>query len=100
PMLHWASWQWLLAGTLLAAITVFVIITMRRWPWLFTGWFWYVGMLVPVIGLVQVGMQSMADRYAYLPAVGIFIAVVWSGGALLERAPGLRLALFSITSLA
>lgn len=47
-------------------------------PYWFTGWFWFVGMLVPVIGLVQVGVQSMADRYTYLPLIGIFAAVIWS----------------------
>jgi len=46
-------------------------------PYLATGWFWYVGTLVPVIGIVQVGMQAMADRYAYVPFVGLFIIVVW-----------------------
>jgi len=49
----------------------------KRHSFLFTGWFWFVGMLVPVIGLVQVGSQSMADRYDYLPSIGIFILLVW-----------------------
>ncbi|PWU15126.1 MAG: hypothetical protein C5B50_15875 [Verrucomicrobia bacterium] len=49
----------------------------RDWGWLFTGWFWFLGMLVPVIGLVQVGDQAWADRYSYLPSIGFFIAVVW-----------------------
>ena len=49
----------------------------RSRPYLAVGWFWYVGTLVPVIGLVQVGMQSMADRYTYIPLIGIFIAVAW-----------------------
>ena len=48
------------------------------------GWFWYLGMLVPVIGLVTIGDQSMADRYTYLPLVGIFIALVWGGADLLN----------------
>lgn len=49
----------------------------KRWPWLTVGWFWYLGTLVPVIGLVQVGIQFTADRYSYLPLVGLFIAMVW-----------------------
>jgi tetratricopeptide (TPR) repeat protein len=50
---------------------------MHSQPWLFVGWFWFVVMLLPVIGLVQVGMQSMADRYTYLPSIGLFIIVAW-----------------------
>lgn len=49
------------------------------------GWLWYLGTLVPVIGLVQVGSQAMADRYAYVPLIGIFIAVAWAGAALVDR---------------
>jgi Flp pilus assembly protein TadD len=49
----------------------------RRAPYLFTGWFWYVGTLVPVIGIVQVGSQAMADRYTYVPLIGMFIVVAW-----------------------
>ncbi len=50
----------------------------RRLPFVFTGWFWFVATLVPVIGLVQVGNQSMADRYAYVPLIGVFIVLAWS----------------------
>ena len=53
------------------------LLAWRRLPYLFVGWFWYVGMLVPVIGLVQVGSQAMADRYTYLPQIGLCIAVAW-----------------------
>jgi tetratricopeptide (TPR) repeat protein len=70
-------WQAVLATALLAAITAGVVWQIRRRPYLAVGWFWYLGMLVPVIGLVQVGEQSMADRYTYLPLVGIFIMGVW-----------------------
>ena len=59
----------------------------RRLPWLFVGWFWYVGMLVPVIGLVQVGLQAMADRYTYLPQIGLCIAATWSLVALWQACP-------------
>jgi tetratricopeptide (TPR) repeat protein len=50
------------------------------------GWFWFLGTLVPVIGLIQAGTQAMADRYAYLPLIGIFIAFVWGAAEILERA--------------
>ena len=49
----------------------------EKFPWLFTGWFWFAGMLVPVIGFVQVGMPAMADRYMYLPIIGLLIILVW-----------------------
>src|SRR6266481_6003486 len=64
------------AAALLVTITVLVI-TFRRFPYLAVGWFWFIGMLVPVIGLVQVGWQSIADRYTYIPYVGLFIILVW-----------------------
>ena len=63
---------------LLLAATVGVLITGRRFPFLPIGWFWYVGMLVPVIGLVQTGGQAMADRYTYLPSIGLFMVLAWA----------------------
>ena len=66
-----------LAGILLLAITGLVLWFGRRRPYLIVGWFWYLGTLVPVIGLVQVGIQGMADRYTYVPSIGIFWMVVW-----------------------
>lgn len=60
---------------ILLALTILACFSFRRRPWIFVGWFWFIGTLVPVIGLVQVGSQSWADRYAYLPLVGIFIIV-------------------------
>ena len=61
----------------LICVTVIVIMSVRKLPYLVTGWFWYLGTLIPVIGIVQVGSQSMGDRYAYIPSVGIFIIVSW-----------------------
>lgn len=71
---------WLVAASfaLLIAISIFVISLRRSRPWLPVGWFWFAGTLVPAIGLVQVGNQEMADRYTYMPIVGIFVALVWS----------------------
>jgi protein O-mannosyl-transferase len=57
----------------------------RRWPFLRTGIFWFFGMLVPVIGLVQVGNQSLADRYTYMPLIGMAVVLSWGAGAVAER---------------
>jgi len=69
--------EWVGAAVLLSAVSVLVGLGSRRWRYLPVGWLWYLGMLVPVIGLVQVGQQSMADRYTYLPLIGIFLIAVW-----------------------
>jgi Flp pilus assembly protein TadD len=74
---HWPLPLVLFSVLLFAGLGVAAFWFARKIPFLFTGWFWFVGMLVPVIGLVQVGTQSMADRYAYLPVIGIFIIFVW-----------------------
>ena len=65
---------------LLILVTLLVIIFTRRFPYLLVGWLWYLGTLVPVIGIVQAGSQSMADRYTYIPLVGIFLMIVWGLG--------------------
>jgi len=75
---HWSTAQVLLCTAALVLISAAVIALARARPWLAVGWFWFLGMMVPVIGLIQVGIQSMADRYTYLPLIGIFIIVVWS----------------------
>src|SRR6266550_5446095 len=66
-------WQITLATTLLLAISAVAILLRKKRPYLLTGWFWYVGMLVPVIGIVQIGEQGHADRYTYLPHIGLFL---------------------------
>jgi len=70
-------WQAVGAGILLGGLTIMVIRAVQRYPYLAVGWFWYLGTLVPVIGLVQVGGQAMADRYTYVPLIGLFISVAW-----------------------
>ena len=70
-------WEILLAIGLLLAMTIAAIVFRRKGPYLFVGWFWYVGMLLPVIGLVQVGEQGHADRYTYLSHIGLFVLAVW-----------------------
>jgi tetratricopeptide (TPR) repeat protein len=67
----------LLAGLLLLAISALCILELSRRPYLAAGWFWYIGMMVPVIGLVQVGSAPMADRYTYIPLIGPVISLVW-----------------------
>ena len=69
----------------LAGVTAVVLWQRRKRPHLAVGWFWYVGTLVPVIGVVQVGRQAMADRYAYIPLLGIFLLLVWGVADLAGR---------------
>jgi len=77
PYIHIPVWQFVCMGLVPVLITIFCIRRARSQPWLLAGWCWFVVMLLPVIGLVQVGMQSIADRYTYLPAIGLFIVVAW-----------------------
>jgi protein O-mannosyl-transferase len=97
---HWPVWQVACASLLLAAVTAVVIWRCRAQPYLAVGWFWFLGMLAPTIGLVQVGIQSMADRYSYLPMVGILIMVVWGVSDMLGRLPEARWILGSAGGLA
>jgi protein O-mannosyl-transferase len=73
------------AGLLLLAVSMVAIRSARQRPWFSLGWFWFLGTLVPVIGLVQTGAQATADRYTYLPLVGLFILVAWGAPQLLSR---------------
>jgi Flp pilus assembly protein TadD len=72
----------------LAMVVVLSLLAInQRWrrPYLVTGWFWYLGTLIPVLGFVQVGLQSMADRYTYIPLIGLFIVVAWASYEIAER---------------
>ena len=71
-------WEFICSALLPVLLSVFCLRRARSQSYLVAGWFWFVVMLVPVIGLVQVGMQTIADRYTYLPSIGLFIAVAWS----------------------
>ncbi len=73
------------ATVILAVVTTAAVLARRRAPYLLVGWLWYLGTLVPVIGLVQVGGQAIADRYTYVPLIGVFVAVSWGAGDLLAR---------------
>jgi tetratricopeptide (TPR) repeat protein len=73
----WEMHTVLLAGLLLCGLTAFAYSRRRQQPWLLVGWLWFVGTLVPVIGLIQGGWHAMADRYMYIPSIGLFIIVAW-----------------------
>ncbi len=90
------SWQAVSAVLVLAGTTYMTIRTVRRFPYLIVGWLWYLGTLAPVIGLVQVGLQSMADRYTYVPLIGIFIMIAWGVPDLLNRWRYRRIALATV----
>lgn len=78
------------AALLLLGVTWLVVKFGRSRPWLPVGWFWFVGTLFPVIGLIQVGGQSMANRYTYTPSIGLFLMAVWGIGDLSRRWPARR----------
>ena len=78
-------WQGILCGMALLGITIISIRLIRKAPYFAVGWFWYLGTLFPVIGIVQVGGQAMADRYAYIPLIGIFIIVAWGVPELISK---------------
>ncbi|MGD0597768.1 MAG: tetratricopeptide repeat protein [Sedimentisphaerales bacterium] len=80
-------------GTILVLITIFFVCYCRRHKYLIVGWLWYLGTLVPVIGIVQVGSQAMADRYTYIPLIGIFIIIAFGVTELLKERPFGKIAL-------
>lgn len=90
PYPHGYPPVWMVAGSalLLTGVSVAVFGSRRKYPYLPVGWLWYLGTLVPVIGLVQAGDQAAADRYTYIPLIGIFLAAAWGGAAAFR---GLRL---------
>jgi Tfp pilus assembly protein PilF len=85
----WPIIAWLLSICLISALALWQI---KKRPYIAVGWFWYLGTLVPVLGLVHVGDIAHADRYTYVPLIGIFIAIVWAGAELADRFPAFRYA--------
>jgi len=81
-------WESLGAGLILAVISWLIVRRALRYPYLLVGWLWFLGTLVPVIGLVQVGSQGLADRYTYTPLIGLFIMAAWGLQHLLDRWQG------------
>jgi Tfp pilus assembly protein PilF len=78
PLRDWNPGQVLISGVLLLLISTLAVRTWHRHPYFLVGWLWYLGTLIPVIGLVQVGAQRMADRYTYIPLIGLFIIIAWA----------------------
>ncbi|HBL25782.1 MAG TPA: hypothetical protein DD490_02995 [Acidobacteria bacterium] len=93
-------WKGAAAAVFLAVLTGLAIWRLRRHPFLAVGWFWFLGMLVPVIGLVQVGRQAMADRYTYLPSIGLSLLVTWGALALVGERRRLRQVLAGVAVVA
>ena len=89
PFMPVPFWKAGTAALLLCGATLFVLKYFKKYPYLATGWFWYAITLAPVIGLVQIGNQSMADRYSYIPLIGLFMMVSWGGGDLCAKLPRL-----------
>jgi tetratricopeptide (TPR) repeat protein len=77
PEDHLALWQVIISAAFLLGMTLLIFIFRRSRPYLLVGWFWYLIMLLPVIGLVEVGLQGHADRYTYLPQIGLYLAITW-----------------------
>jgi tetratricopeptide (TPR) repeat protein len=91
-------WQAAGAGLALICLTVLLMWTARKRPYLAVGWLWYLGTLVPVIGLVQVGSQAMADRYTYIPLIGLFIVIAWGVPGILAGGRYRRIVLATLTT--
>lgn len=81
---QWPFWELLAGGVVLIGVSFLAVRWRKRAPWFTMGWFWYLIALLPVIGLVQVGGQALADRYTYIPLIGIFICIVWGLATLAE----------------
>lgn len=86
----WPLWMTVGSGLLVLTLSTLAFVEVRRRPYYFVGWFWFLGVLVPVIGLVQVGIQSMADRYSYVPSIGVFVILIWAGAEAVQAKPALR----------
>jgi tetratricopeptide (TPR) repeat protein len=84
---HWPAMLVIAAALLLGVVSAWCIVNVRQKPYLTFGWLWFMGTLVPVIGIVQVGPQAMADRFSYVPSIGLFILVVWSVDEWFDRWP-------------
>ncbi len=93
-------WKAAAATVPIAILTAFALWKIRKAPWLCVGWLWFLGTLVPVIGLVQVGRQAMADRYTYLSSIGLFLAVCWGLAELARRQAGGRAVLATASTAA
>jgi hypothetical protein len=91
-------WKAAGAGLVLLCISILVVRGARRYPYLLVGWLWYIGTLVPVIGLVQVGAQALADRYTYVPLIGLFIMIAWGVPEIVPQWPHRKLYLATLST--
>ena len=89
-----SAWNIATASCVLAGITLVALWQVRLRPYLLVGWLWFLGTLVPVIGIVQVGSQAMADRYTYIPLIGLFIGIAWMVQTVTARNPWLKRSAF------
>jgi len=96
---HWPVSQLLVAVVLIVGMSVLTFGLRRQQPYLLVGWLWYLGTLVPVIGLIPLGAQSMSNRYTYIPMIGILLAVVWAIGDLSKRGRGRTILVTAVTAL-
>jgi tetratricopeptide (TPR) repeat protein len=92
-------WPVLASAVLLVAVTGLAWRLRTRAPYLAVGWSWYLGTLVPVIGLVQIGSHAMADRYTYIPLLGLFIALAWGAKGIVEKRPGWKIGIIGLSVL-
>ena len=90
-------WEIALGLSLLVGLTLLAFLTRKRHPSILTGWLWYVVMMAPVIGIVQVGLQGHADRYTYLPQIGLYVIVTWAAAELVQKS---RLRIIGLTTCA
>ncbi|MDM8542407.1 tetratricopeptide repeat protein [Desulfococcaceae bacterium HSG9] len=96
------TWQWTLSVIILITISIVVLYYAKTLPWLLSGWLWYIGVLFPVSGVVIIGDYAMADRYAYLTFIGLYLIIVWSVSDVLSARPRnmiLTAALFAIIAI-
>ena len=98
PATEYPAWQVVGAILLLASITAMAVVWRRKCPYLVVGWFWFLGMMAPVLGLFQIAKHAMGDRYMYLPSIGLSIAIVWGTAALAERLGWVRPARWAATA--
>ncbi|MDX9822523.1 MAG: tetratricopeptide repeat protein [Syntrophales bacterium] len=92
----WPLGRVVASGALLTALTQLAVCLAKRRPYGIVGWLWYLGVLVPVIGMVQIGFIAMADRYAYVPQIGLFIIAAWGVPDLLDKMPGKKAVLAAL----
>src|SRR5690606_21165783 len=95
-----ALWKPIVALMTIAVITVLAWLGRRSRPYVLVGWLWFLGTLVPVIGLVQVGSQAMADRYTYIPLIGLFVVIAWIGYDLAQARPNMVIVVRGATACA